>query len=521
MSLVFGSANTTRLNCGSGANLDDLTSFTMLAWVNPSTLTTGRVILAKGAVASAKVFRLSGTGGNINLYVNRATTDANYITSDTPLSATGAWAFIAATYDEGATPSIHIYTGTLAALAAENGYGTSTDGSGTTDVDNTLAFYVGNATTNNVAFQGSVGPCAYISGVLTLAQIQAWQFRPRVIVNTRGLWFPGQDGVDVQADRSGNGNNGTIVGATQGAFVPLGPLFGSDIAMMPYVVAAGGTNTPKSVDGTLTSAGAISKATGKVVAGTLTSAGATVKAVDKTFAGTLTTAGALAKNTAKAFVGTLTSSGTLSVAAIFARTLEGTLTTAGSLAKSTAKTMAGALTSSGALSASRTFLAVLEGTLTTAGALAKSTGKMAEGTLTSAGSLARSVSKFVAGTLTSAGTIAKDTGKTVAGTLSLSGTLTTANAYLISLAGTLTSSGALSKATGKTLTGTLTLAGTVNKAIGKIVAGALSFVGALTSLLAGGSVPKLDVMLSDAAVTTVTLVDSATTVVTLSDSSRG
>jgi len=117
MALNF-TASTHRVNHGSGTSLDDLSAFTWAFWVKVTTLTTLRYICAKGATTT-KYLRLSGTGGNVDFLVDRATTDAQYITNDTPLSSTGSWKFIAVTYDAAATSSMHIYVGSLSSALVE------------------------------------------------------------------------------------------------------------------------------------------------------------------------------------------------------------------------------------------------------------------------------------------------------------------------------------------------------------------------------------------------------------------
>lgn len=250
--------------------------------------------------------------------------------------------------------------------------------------------------------------------------------------------------------------------------------------------AAGGTNTPKAVDGTLTSSGVMTTARGYV----------------RSLAGTLTTAGAIVKSVVKSIAGTLSSSGALATARGYIRDFAGTLTSAGSLVKATTKALVGTVTSSGALTTARSYVRLLAGTLATAGDLvADLAGELAQavgGTLNMAGAVTRQTGKSLAGTLTSAGILLRSTAKTLAGTLTAAGTLT--------------------RNTGKTLAGTLAPSGTIARAISKAIAGALSFVGTLLSQ--ASNVPLLDVEISDSAVYTATLTDSAVYTVTLSDSSR-
>jgi hypothetical protein len=209
--------------------------------------------------------------------------------------------------------------------------------------------------------------------------------------------------------------------------------------------AGGGTDTPQSVGGTLTTAGVVLKQTGKPLAGTLTTAGAVLKSVGKVVAGTLTTAGAALKQVGKV--------------------LDGTLTSAGNAVKQAGKVLGGTLDSSGAIEASRTFLIALGGTLTSAGSLVKQTRKGLAGTLDSSGALLKSTARALAGTLTTAGDLTKQTGKP--------------------LAGVLDSSGGLVRSIGKVLDGTLDAAGGLVKATAKVLAGVLSSAGELAAEVSG------------------------------------
>jgi len=224
--LTFGGASSDRVQVAAATNINDLTTLTMLAWVFPTTLTGNRCIMAKATSATAgKLFRINGTGGNIELLINRAT-DTQYVTNDTPLATTSKWYLVAATFDSGASPPVHMYVGDLAAVAAERTYGVQTAGSGSVDADNAINLVLGNHAGNNVAFQGRIAVAAYINRVLTLGEIKQWQFRPRVLVGTVGLWMLGYNGTSTQADLSGSGNPGTVTGASVGDHVPLRPLWG-------------------------------------------------------------------------------------------------------------------------------------------------------------------------------------------------------------------------------------------------------------------------------------------------------
>lgn len=247
---------------------------------------------------------------------------------------------------------------------------------------------------------------------------------------------------------------------------------------------AGGTQTPQSVSGTLTTAGALLKETRRALTGTLTTAGALNKRTSRALVGTLTTAGALSKRVNRALTGTLTFAGTLTAVKTALLTLTGTLTTAGALVKHTSRALTGTLTTAGALS--KQAQRALTGTLTFAGALAavKAALRSVAGTLTFAGALTTQAGKTFTATLTLAGTLRAVAQKALAGTLTFTGTLTAVKAALRSVSGTLTFTGTLVAQLGKALSGTLTTAGALTKRTGKVLAGTLSPMGALTAIKA-------------------------------------
>lgn len=222
--LTFGANTTDNVDCGSAAALDDKTSGTWLIWCRPTTLTTGKALCGKDDNASpfgSNVIRLSGASGDLQTFITRATTSTNYITNTTPLSATGTSACIAAQWDTGAAAGelVNIHKGLVGATMAEATYGTATDGSGAQTGDAAATFVIGNRRNGGTAaFQGDIYLLAWYNGVLSAADIEKWRLRPVNIVlgsSCLGAWILGNNGsTGSQADLTGNGNNGTVTGAT-------------------------------------------------------------------------------------------------------------------------------------------------------------------------------------------------------------------------------------------------------------------------------------------------------------------
>ncbi len=225
--LTFGAVNSDHVNISSAASIDNLTTFTWIEWVYPTTLTNALKLVQKGhnATGGFSLFQLNGTGGNIEMQVRRATTSSDYITSSTPLATTNAWAFVAGTSNTGTTPVHHIYKGTATAKAVEATYGTTTDGSGAQsaegaseplDVANT-------AVINANAFKGGIALFAEWNRVLSLGEIQAQQFAPHVTSGCVVFIWLGANGTGTQGDWSGHLNNGTVTGATVSNNSPIAP----------------------------------------------------------------------------------------------------------------------------------------------------------------------------------------------------------------------------------------------------------------------------------------------------------
>lgn len=326
---------------------------------------------------------------------------------------------------------------------------------------------------NNDVFSGRVCAIKAWSAALTLNQVnqEMNSIRPVEFVSLYGFWptWPGSG--ERAADYSGNGNNWTE-GGTLTDEDPPPVSWGAAVWMPPFTAPAGGTQYTSTVDGTLTSSGALVNQTGKVLAGALTDSGALVKQTGKVLAGALTDSGALVKQTGKVLAGALTDSGAL--LRQFGRSLVGTLTDSGALSRQIGKVLAGALTDSGALVKQTSKL--LAGALTSSGALATTKAALLSlaGALTSSGALAKQTSKVLAGALTDSGALVKQTSKLLAGALTDSGALTMTKVALLSLAGALTSSGALVKQTSKVLAGVLTDSGALVKQTGKVLAGTLT-----------------------------------------------
>ncbi len=227
MALDFAGSATDRVDHGSGVTLDDLNPFTFIEWVYPQAAVNARVIGFTKDSGSQKTLAYSGTGGHVNAFVPRATTDSNYITNSGGLTI-NAWNLLAWVFNTGAGAGevTNIYIGSLTTPAAEAGYGTAIDGEGAVTSDAAVSFILGNRAAASRSGDAIFAVATYCNAALTLAQIQSWQFRPRKLASSVLFCHYGFNGTGTQPDLSGNGNNGTVTGAVVADHVPLGPPFG-------------------------------------------------------------------------------------------------------------------------------------------------------------------------------------------------------------------------------------------------------------------------------------------------------
>lgn len=221
--LTFGANTSDRVDCGSGASLDDLTTGTVLVMEHPTTLTTGRDIVSKYRGATGEGWRFSngtGTAGLLEFEIERATTTTFYVASSLTRS-TGSWYCSAATWDHAATPVVHLYTGLYDAATAEPTYSIARDGSGAFSSDAARSLFIGNRDVASpvTSYQGTIAIVAVYNRVLSAAEIDQWR-SPRPAPNTPSsglvLFTLLGDGGSTgqQDDQSGNGNHGTVVGCT-------------------------------------------------------------------------------------------------------------------------------------------------------------------------------------------------------------------------------------------------------------------------------------------------------------------
>jgi hypothetical protein len=91
----------------------------------------------------------------------------------------------------------------------------------------------------DLSFVGRGAILALFNRVLLLPEIQAWQYRPRNLSGCVGFWRLGSNGTATQPDFSGNGNSGTVTGATVAEDPPLGKWRRRAHVYVPWAAAVG------------------------------------------------------------------------------------------------------------------------------------------------------------------------------------------------------------------------------------------------------------------------------------------
>lgn len=222
MSLLFGASSSDRVDHGSGATLDDLASGgAMGAWVwfKPTSLSGVTVLISKEVGFAG--WELVNDNGALRFLVTYAGATDDDATSNAAVLTNGVWNFAYGLNDQSAGQANRLFVGTLTAPATEvAGYINVTTGAGGRNSDAAAVLMVGNLDrTRTSAPSGSIQRGGAASVAKTLAEIQDIQrLTPPQIGLLSGVKLSfDYRATGVQADYSGNGNTGTITGATLAA----------------------------------------------------------------------------------------------------------------------------------------------------------------------------------------------------------------------------------------------------------------------------------------------------------------
>lgn len=226
--LTFGAASGDLADCGSATSLDALTTsgFTVWLWGKRTATGANQHLITKDNSTSTSEWLFAANNspseGTVEFIAWRSGTRTNFISSTVAMPQ-DAWAFVVVTFDDAASPKVHIYYASLTAAVAEVAYNTSDAGTGTVNTDYTANLYIGNVQRDPTnPFKGQIARVGVIASALSLGQLESLRNDSRNW--TGGAFFSLlQNGVGTHPDWSGNVNNCTTTGATSAPDVPLGP----------------------------------------------------------------------------------------------------------------------------------------------------------------------------------------------------------------------------------------------------------------------------------------------------------
>jgi hypothetical protein len=405
MALNFGTgASSPRVDCGSGASIDNINVGTWMAWVYPTSSVNCR-LMQKGLGPAGHIFYTTTTVFEMTIARGTQSLLANASLANCAAYGTNKHVCMAAVFDTGgAAGDQKIYMGDLATpLAEPSAYTTQRIGSGAVGDDSGVNLIIGNISSATLSYPGDVSWIAAWNRRLSHEELIAQQWHPHVTSGCVGFWVLGYNGTGTQPDWSGNGNNGSVTGATVAAHVPLRSLYGGFAGWRGVNRAA--TTYTITPSGLLVPVGALANSTSKALAGSVTPSGAAAKLADKAASGSIGSAGAIVHQANKG--------------------LSGTLAPSGAATKAVSARYSGALTPTGALTLIRAILMTVSGAITPAGALVRTVGKGVTGTLPSVGAIVKDTAAVLRGSITPTGALGKLIGKFWSGLVGLVGSLTT------------------------------------------------------------------------------------------------
>lgn len=242
MALDFN-GTTSLVDVGSGASLDDIATFTYLAWIKPDGAgenSRGRILNKGTGTIAPKQFAMHPTvTETFYLQVLRAPAIAAAIAATSTI-VYGSWQFVVGTYES--TDGPRLYRAVAGGVPAEVSYNSRDPGSGAEVTETTDNMFIGNASTSDRTFDGVMGEISVFNVVLTTQEMTSLMYGKRIgrMGNCVGYWR--LDNAAAIPDLSGNGNNaGTITAVTIADHPPMAPLFGFDDTqqVMMNIAAAG------------------------------------------------------------------------------------------------------------------------------------------------------------------------------------------------------------------------------------------------------------------------------------------
>ncbi len=233
--LCFGQG-TALSSAGGGTNViawasntawNNVSAGTMFAWVNPTSVitTTSRILDKQGTQRLIFAVRDS-TNGDLRCGYNRNSVNLN-ILSTTGYVTTGAWQFLACTWDtSGSNGNQLMYRATLTATAlTQPTYSAQAVGSGTHD-DSSATVTLGNGNGGSTnSFAGTIAVFGWWNRTMTAGELASQMFTPHASNGCIALFALGRNGTGTQPNLCGTKTAGTVTGFAAAAGVPLAPFF--------------------------------------------------------------------------------------------------------------------------------------------------------------------------------------------------------------------------------------------------------------------------------------------------------
>lgn len=215
--LAYTGLGAHRVVAAASASLNNIATGTAMWWLYPTAAPNGHHLMNKPGTQSMRA-RLGAT--YFEMYYGGSTGDVAFSRDISGFAhwGTNKWVKIACHWSFGGSSGDQkLWMGDLSnAIAEPDMYDEVLTGSGSHD-DSAGDLIIGNHASNNAALAGTLACMAIYNSILTEAQMNTWFARPSAIVKSGclGSWIFGDGGsTGSQLDRSGNGNHGTVTGAS-------------------------------------------------------------------------------------------------------------------------------------------------------------------------------------------------------------------------------------------------------------------------------------------------------------------
>lgn len=221
MSLVFDTTDS--VDCGTGANLDNLPNSTLIAW-GYLTSAGGR-LYQKGVGIDRHYMITDATNFVIDRFcgVGLGADEAFAALANFTSYGLNKWMFLAGTTDHVTAGNNRLLIGDLSTKATEpSAYGGQSIGTGSAGNNSGNAAVIGNGSVGGSnPWNGRLALLAVWNRTMSVAEIQSQQFRPRVTSGCVLFQVLGYNGTGTQPDWSGSSHAGTVNGAVVGDHVPI------------------------------------------------------------------------------------------------------------------------------------------------------------------------------------------------------------------------------------------------------------------------------------------------------------